>query len=132
MTYLVMGTREKHYRVETRDELTAWVDDEIETMNQGWLPISSELEVQVGRTLFGLSHKQGDAVTQTIGVTGKVYERTPHDGATTWTSHSVERIACATEGPAELFTAAREHLRFRPDDSCGPDVQDPAGASRSD
>jgi hypothetical protein len=43
MTYRVLGTREKLYRVETRDDLTAWVDDEIGAMAEGWLPITSEL-----------------------------------------------------------------------------------------
>ena len=42
MTYLVMGTREKHYRVETRHDLTAWVDDEIDTMAEGCLLYTSD------------------------------------------------------------------------------------------
>ena len=64
MTYLVMGTREKHYRVETRDDLTAWVDDEIDTMADGWLPISSELQPDGSmRVLFGrLPDELGDDV----------------------------------------------------------------------
>ena len=64
MTYLVRGTRAKHYRVETRHDLTAWVDDEIDTMAEGWLPISSELQPDGSmRVLYGkLPDQLGDEV----------------------------------------------------------------------
>ena len=62
MTYLVMGTREKHYRVKTRHDLTAWVDDEIDTMAEGWLPISSELQPDgMMRVLYGKLPQELDA-----------------------------------------------------------------------
>ena len=62
MTYLVIGTREKHYRVETRADLTAWVDDEIATIDEGWLPISSELEPDGSmRVLYGRLPAELDA-----------------------------------------------------------------------
>lgn len=73
MTYLVMGTREKRYRVETRDDLTAWVDDEIDTMADGWLPISSELQpdgsmrVIYGRLPDELGDDAPDVATVPVG-----------------------------------------------------------------
>ena len=42
MAWQVVGTREKWYRVDTLSEVSAWIDDEIATINAGWLPLASE------------------------------------------------------------------------------------------
>jgi hypothetical protein len=52
--YQVMGTREKRYRVETPGDVMAWVDDEIECITAGWLPLASDLEPDGSmRVLYG-------------------------------------------------------------------------------
>jgi hypothetical protein len=63
MTYLVMGTREKHYRVETLHDLTAWVDDEIGEIGAGWLPIASETQPDGSmRVVYGRLPQELDAL----------------------------------------------------------------------
>jgi hypothetical protein len=42
MAWRVTGTREKVYRVTTSADVLGWVDDEIEAMRSGWIPLSSE------------------------------------------------------------------------------------------
>jgi hypothetical protein len=42
MPYQVTGTRELTYRVGTADEVAGWVADELDTMSQGWVPLTSE------------------------------------------------------------------------------------------
>jgi hypothetical protein len=54
MTWVVIGTRERRYRVETLGEVAAWVDDEVDAMRAGWLPLSSQIEADGGlRVLYG-------------------------------------------------------------------------------
>jgi hypothetical protein len=40
---VVTGTRERLYRVETASDVSVWVDDEIDAMGQGWMPLASEV-----------------------------------------------------------------------------------------
>jgi len=54
MSWQVVGTRERRYRVDTPLEVSAWVDDEIATIKAGWLPLASEREADGSlRVLYG-------------------------------------------------------------------------------
>lgn len=54
MAYQVLGTQERIYRVRTPAELTAWVDDEIAAMADGWVPLASEIAADDSlRVIYG-------------------------------------------------------------------------------
>jgi hypothetical protein len=54
MAWRVTGTREKLYRIRTASDVIRWVDDEIETMSSGWMPLGSEsLPDGTLRVLYG-------------------------------------------------------------------------------
>jgi hypothetical protein len=40
----VVGTREKRYRVDTPPDVSAWVADEIDIIEGGWIPLTSQRE----------------------------------------------------------------------------------------
>jgi hypothetical protein len=65
MAWLVAGTRDKRYRVDTLDQVTAWVEDEIDTMTQGWIPLTSQREPDGAlRVTYGrLPPDRSDAAT---------------------------------------------------------------------
>ena len=56
MTWRVIGTRDRRYRVDTPDEIASWVDDELDSIHDGWVPLTSDraadgsLRVTYGRT----------------------------------------------------------------------------------
>jgi hypothetical protein len=45
MAWQVAGTRDRLYRVDTPDEVTSWVADEIESITDGWIPLASGREL---------------------------------------------------------------------------------------
>jgi hypothetical protein len=55
MPWQVTGLRDKRYRVETPDQVSAWVADEIDTMTHGWMPLASEREADGSmRVTYGM------------------------------------------------------------------------------
>jgi hypothetical protein len=63
MTWRVTGTREKLYRVGTSADVLGWVDDEIEAMSSGWIPLSSESRPDgTLRVLYGRLPDEQDTV----------------------------------------------------------------------
>jgi hypothetical protein len=44
MAWQVAGTRDRFYRVDTPDDVTALVTDEIDSITNGWIPLGSARE----------------------------------------------------------------------------------------
>ena len=80
MPWRVTGTREKLYHVRTPADVPGWVDDEIEAMTNGWVPLSSEsrpdgtLRVLYGRLPDELDEVSPEATTRpaALGSPGEV------------------------------------------------------------
>ena len=69
MPWRLAGTRERSYRVGTADEMAAWVDDEIDTLTQGWIPLTSERQPDGSlRVLYGRLPADMDVVPKDVGV----------------------------------------------------------------
>jgi hypothetical protein len=54
MAWEVAGTRAKTYRVDTPDGVRAWVDDEVDLITQGWMPLTSDRQADGSlRVVYG-------------------------------------------------------------------------------